>query len=651
MERPNRSFRRVQLNHSNALPNYLIVLDTETARESIGLSGCNFSHRLRLGVAKVARLRRGLPTGEKTIRFRTADELWKIIVDATGPRHTTWLVAHNLMFDFIVAGFPAHFAEARLMVDWPRSKRKREDNQPENVHQAGLCVIDGPPTIVACRVGETQGRLVLVDSLNWFPQKLAQLGKALGLPKGELPRSTDSDDVWFRYCERDVEILYQSFLRLVDFVRANNLGMFRYTGAAQAMSAYRHRFMAHPIYTHADPDVKRIERQSYFGGRLEVFRLGKIPGPIFNLDVSALFPSVMAENEYPKALHRSDITDAWRYVLPGIAWDRSIAETKISTTLPLYPVRTDKGVIYPVGDFSTTLAGPELGMAKSRGDIVAVRSWAEYSTKPLFKLWVDELWELRQRCIDDGNPLYEQFVKRLMNSLYGKFGQRSGAWANSNATLAGLPWQRWSEIDCVGGTRREFRSVGYQIQERMDKVEIDGTFPAVSAFVTANARLRMNDLRVTAGERNTYYQCIDGLLTNAEGFGRLTMAGQIAPGRLGALRLVETAPAITVYGHNDYEIGGRRVISGFRPAGHDPVERQDLQRKFIVSERLFVGRPTDDVLEVIGPWQRSAPFTKGTIGPDGWIEPRHLPGDQTGDDWAPAAASVSPAATVVTCSP
>lgn len=615
---------RLKRNHSNALPRYIISYDSETLPVKSDPLRKIRSHRFRLGAAISGRLANGKMVGERTDQFSTVEQFWDYVYSFTGPRHTTWLVCHNALFDMIVSGMPERFLKGELTIDWPRSKRKREDNNEENSQAKGLCIIESPPTIIAVRVGSTQGRLVIVDTLNWFQTSLSRLGTACGLEKLQMPAFEDSDSEWFRYCTRDAEIVYKTFVRLIKWVKVNDFGMFRYTGPSQAMSAYRHRFMHEQIYVHDNSMVRSLERQSFFGGRTEVFRIGRIAETIHQLDSNSLFPSVMRTGYFPSLLHNSEERSTYTYNLPSIDWSASVAEVEILTENHCFPLRTDDGVRYPIGRFRTTLCGLELQYAKKYGYITGVKSYAEYKLKPLFRLWVDTLWQMRQEYKEAGDTLYAEFTKRLMNSLYGKFGQLSPEWVNVSNKMSGLPWSRWTEVDTLTGERKEFRSFGWQIQKHSGRHELAGTFPAISAFITSAARMRMNWLRQISGEFNTYYQGVDSLIVNNKGLRNLLDAGETSPTEIGKLRLEQSVPEGTIWGCCQYQLGNKLVM-GSRSNRFETLEDGSLQqRKFTAKEDLFNGNAIDAVKEMVLPWEMSGVYTKGTVDKDGWVRPLRI---------------------------
>jgi hypothetical protein len=633
------SGKRLRKNHSSAIPRYIIALDTETLPRPADANGRKFTHKLRLAVLIVGRLQGDKIVGEKTYYCKTKWQIWQVIKNFTGINYTTWLVCHNAMFDMVISGMPEEFENASLSIDSPRSVRKQSDSDVEQQASGGLCCIESPPFILGARVGSTQGRLVIVDTLNWFQCPLADLGGSCRLEKLSMPEFTAEDSDWFTYCERDTRITFESFVGLLRWVKDNDMGMFRYTGPAQSMAAFRHRFMEHEILLHDNLPIKVIERSAYFGGRFECWKIGEINETVHQFDVNALFPSVMLVNNFPVALDTYELRNAWIYPAELGLDDSCVAEVELSTNIDIFPHRCERGVTFPTGRFRTTLCGPELVRSINSRQVRQVRSIARYRTEPIFNTWVNSLWGMRQAYKEESNALYERFVKMLMNSLYGKFGQRSPEWVNCPDRLDALPWMTWVDYDASSGERCVYRSFGWQVQKQQDrelrhhaemdvsdwaphadrygKGEIDSSFVAISAFVTAYARMRMNDLRTIAGPENVYYQGVDSLIVTNRGRENLENNGQVSESELGKLRLQLSANYGYISGCSDYKLGEKVVMSGLARTPKQQVLGQQTQMTMLAKPYLFQGKPLDSVLEKHTDWNKTATYWKRRVDQTG----------------------------------
>lgn len=612
---------RLQRNHSNALPRRIISINVESTPKWQTVDGTRIHSSFLCGHAMSGVCRDGGITSIQRHSLSKAEELWQLIDNQTGPNHTTWVISYSVLEHAILCGLTHKFERAELMIDWPRSKRTRETNVEDEPHCQGLCVLENPPTILACRNIASSGRLVFVDLGNWFSLPLDDLAKGCRIERIQKPSNADNIRQWERRCAADCEIVFMTFAELLNWTRREDMGMFRYTAAAQAMAAFRHRYMEHDILIHDNMDVKTLERQSYYGGRTEVFKLGTISENCHHLDVNSLFPGVMRVCNVPFMLDQYELCKDWSSDFAGIDWANSIAQVELHTQSAVYPYRTEGLTLYPTGTFRTVLAGQELEHAANNGHILAFKGIARYRTAVLFRPFVDGLYDMRQAYKRSGNVLYDLFTKRVMNSLYGKFGQKSPRWVNVPKTMAGLPWTRWHEKDSETGQRVEYRSVGWQIQRQTNGEEIEGSFIAISAFITAAARRYMDWLRWIAGLDNIYYQGVDSLIVNSEGYKRLKDSGYVSDDEIGKLRLQLSFNTGQIYGCNDYRIGTKTVVSGRSTDYEIDESGAILQRKYSAVPYLFNGRCVDTVSEFIEPWERQSTYRKGRVDDTGRVHP------------------------------
>jgi hypothetical protein len=632
-----RTGHKIKLNHSNALPRYILSLGVDDVRDKCSKDGLSIRHRFSSASLVSGRLVVDKIVGRNIQQFTTVDDLWANILGYTRNNYTTWLVGHNVLSALILAGLPYRFACGDLSIDRPRSKRIREDNDEDDPFTSALAVLESPPTIIGCRVGQTQGRLVIVDLGNWFPGELSTIAAACGFATIATHSDWTGDDYNKLQSSLDAFNVHKIFEGLIAFVREAKLGMFRYTASSQAMSAYRHARMNHTIYVHDNAPVMKTEREAYFGGRSDVFRIGKFTETMYHLDVSALFPSVMKTECFPCQLTRYQQRDGLSWGLPVIDYSSAVMDVEILTDKPLYPLRTESHVIYPVGRFATTLCGAELYRAVHSGCVTKFGSWSEYKMAPIFKLWVDDLWAMRCKFRADGNMLYEQLTKRIMNSLYGKFAQLTPSWINCKGDWSMLPFTTETRRNDYTNEWETYRAVGWQCQKLCERKERAGSFYAVAAFVTAAARIRMDNLRHIAGKNNVYYQGVDSLITNRTGFDKLLLAGQLSESEIGKLRLIGESNIGYINGISDYAVGDRIVLSS-RSLHFEITSTGDImQHRHYVLDNLFRNGPIDTIEERIEKWSRQGKYPKGNTQDSGWVAPFEL-----GTDMSPGAPNCSP---------
>lgn len=275
--------------------------------------------------------------------------------------------------------------------------------------------------------------------LYWL--SISQLGKTMGFPKWETPPSLRDDDTkvpsWTCekhgrefcvecYCSRDAEIAF----RAVDMFQSqvNDLGgELKNTLASTAMDLFRRSFMKRAYKV---PFQYRNDycRGAYYGGRVEPFVLGKVE-KVTCYDFTSLYPSVMFDYEYPDPdfLH-GPITDT---TLDLIMEKEGVSDVTVYVPKMPYPPLPFRGatkLYFPTGQWRGHYAHVELRHALECGCKIKDVHTSVYSDKSCrpFTEFIPALFDLRLDLKAKNDPR-QVVVKILMNSLYGKFGQRMGA--------------------------------------------------------------------------------------------------------------------------------------------------------------------------------------------------------------------------------
>ncbi len=613
--------RPLRPNHSVRLPKRVVFFDTETIPEPIpGRPGVS-AHCLHLGFAIYGEIINGQLTNRQDYLFTNYREFWSWVFQFASPRHGLILLAHNLQFDLRVCGFEVLTEDATLQLDIPKQRKGKPKNGKPSKPPHCICCFGSPPAMVALRHRHSNGRILALDTLNYWPMRLSDLGDLIDLPKLEMPAFNAPDNEWKTYCQRDVEIIMYAFTKYIRFIADNKHGMFSNTIAGQSMQSFRHGRMPVKVWQHDNMPVKALERQAYAGGRTEIFRYGVTEGSCHHFDVNSLYPSLMVDNLFPKFLERWEFRDEPLELMPSIDPSQSVAIVEINTPEWIFPVKGKERTYYPVGRFTATLAGPELQYAFEQGYIEKWGSWAEYSCKPIFRDFVADLWEQRQRAVDAGDKFIEATVKLLLNALSGKLGQKGNAWELDPDTMAPASCYEWTVINRVSRSRQVYRSVGYNTFKLIDRIEKVNSLPAIPAFLCAYGRQKMNALRAICGADNVYYQAVDSLIVSDLGSYNLHEQEQVEPRQLGKLRLIRSAPRCHLRGCGDYTIGSHTAHSGRTSNAEHLDSGQWEQTIFEATAGMFRPGTRDTVCTFERLLTPPSGYSKGKIGPDNWIEP------------------------------
>jgi hypothetical protein len=611
---------------TDTTPGLIVVLDTETMPEIDGEDGAQW-HKLRLGVAIAWRVENGKVSRRREFRFTTANEFWDWLFPRLKPRQPLWLFAHNLGFDLTVLEFwklleQGEYGFTRKSV----GLEVRDDNKGTGRQWSGFLCAEDPPTIINC-IHKTGGRLTMVDTLNYFRVPLSELGEATDLAKMEMPEWSADDDEWFEYCARDAEILEVTVSNLLTWWKTNKLGKFGYTAASLAIESYRRQFIPQWIELHHEPDIRRLEREAYYGGRLELFFRGKVSSveKITELDINGLYPFIMEGFDFPYRLTASHLTHGSIDV--SKLSKKHIAQVKVRALGDGFPYRCKLGLIFPRGEYWTTLCGPELMRAVEDGCILEVGEWSRYSFADLFGDFVRYFWSQRLEYKQTGDKLRERFAKLVMNSLYGKFGQRFGRWENMPYEEPMNSWGEWVTYNMETNTIQKYRGIGNLTQASTQRGEHGRAFPAISAYVTSHAREYMRKLYHIAGAGHVFYMVTDSLFVDRFGLENLERNLMIDPDRLGALKVKHQARTAEFDALHWWRLGRNEKRGSLKATAIPIEENQYQQTHFSGLRETLKARPGQGIKETVRTLRFDRSNRRGTPDELGWITPLYIDDD------------------------
>ena len=470
-------------------------------------------------------------------------------------------------------------------------------------------------TIIRLKKGNK--RMVFIDTLNYFKCPLRELGKVVGCEKMEIDIFNASEKELFEYCKRDVEIIKKAILRLCEFLEKNDLGSFGWTVSSIAFKVFRHKFMKHKICIHHNKEVQELEKNAYYGGRVEVYVVGKRLQNVYKLDVNSMYPYVMKKYRYPtklvKYVKECSIDELKRRIKNGFL---AIGRFVVETNEPVYPFRHKGKLYFPVNRFETYLSTPEIEYALKKGHIKEVKEVAFYGGDYIFKDFVNTLYNERLNAKKDNRIADVTFFKYLLNSLYGKFGQREREilyelktddiqYYCQDSKLNGIP------IDEIGFYNKVF----YVNKE--EKFSFN-SFCAIAVHVTAYARMYLYKLIKKAGIKNVYYVDTDSLFVNEEGYKRLSK--YLDNYELGKLKLEDIGELIA-YNVKNYEFNNLKKCKGIPKK----AECKDGVYYWWSFEKLRGSLRKQLSLEgvhlIIRHRRLVTPYDKRIVKPDGTTEP------------------------------
>lgn len=523
-------------NKQNEIPMRCIFVDTET--RSIPINETETEQVLTFGWAAYVRRYDSDKWGKpKWIRFETPDQLWDFVESKSAKNSKLYVFAHNLAFDLPVLKGMQILSDRGYTLKSP--------------------IIDGPPTILPFR--KESKTILLLDSLNFFRMPLSSMGEFVGLEKLEMPTEGGTDALWDDYCKRDVTILMEAMIQYLNLVRTWDLGNFQKTLPAQAFTCFRHQFMNKPIFIDANEMALSIARDSYKGGRVEAFRLGKIHEDVYYYDVNSMYPYLMSVTKTPVKLRFVASQKITMDELNICEDESAIAQVLISTADPVFGIRLNGRLTFPVGEYRTTLAWPELMHARDNNLITKVEKLVVYESAIIFKEYVDFFYQERLKARREGNKPLEVISKLFGSSLYGKFGQMGKVFKDID-TVDNQEVLVWKEWDVQEKRVVVMRQLGGVIQELSTEGESRNSHPAISSTISSAGRMMLWGLMVIAGRDNVLYCDTDSLMVTKQG--SVNLSQYIDDVKMGWLKNEWSSNSVVIHGPKDYQFGAKAKTKG-----------------------------------------------------------------------------------------
>lgn len=512
-----------------------------------------------------------------TIDGSDTRQLWAQVSEAMSETGVTWLWTLGLRELLILTDWYAALEHGHWTVGGNDNGSQVESPADRPSRFRGYLVDNDPPNIILCRNTTTNRTLQMCDLCNFgiksWNNIVLNFTKTYATPDGVCQNACGGVDNSFVkaaaigcWCEG-----------WYNCITVNGFGKLSPTAASQAMTAYRTRFLTAPILIHNDHEVRSLERQSYYPGRCEAYRIGFVAGPVYHLDIRSCYPATSRDCSIPTRLKGYDAAGKIDIrAMVGKGW-AVIGDVTLRTTRPDFPFRHNQQIVYPIGTFRTALCGPELELAAERGIIHEQHSVAWYETSVIFKEWTDAMLSLRGAESIQAVPGLLQSLKAVTNNLYGAFAKRSRYWRECTCSPAAGPYCMWfGELPqphrCPGWCERpgttepwdepslprpytRWRSRGWKVEYETAPTDAADTCVAVSAWVSSAARRRLLEMLRAAGEGNVYYCDTDSIWCNENGYDRLKREGYVDPTTPGKLTEVACHPSMIIHGHKTYSAG------------------------------------------------------------------------------------------------
>lgn len=602
-------------------PSNFFFFDTET-KDSLNGKGRTYErHKLWFGVVWAFRYDNQHHTREQVSIFNTVDAFYATLRRRLDKSRPLYVFAHNIPFDLTIVDF-WHQSEIRGI-------------------SFSYIVMEDPPIMLSCRWDDCT--IIFLDTFNFWKCKVEDMGKSLGIKKLPMPKPNAPLKQWHDYCKRDVNIIGNQVISLLDFLTEYDLGTFGISAPSCAMNVFKKSFMKHEIFCHDRDRVLKLERDCYYGGLVNNFFVGSSETiELHYLDVNSLYPSVMLNplpckliDDYknPPMRRLDELGDS----IGGCAYVR------IKTNKRCYPKRYNGRLCEVTGSFDTSLCGRELVDARNAGDIANIYHLATYILQPIFRPFVEWFWQKRLEYKTKGETIKEQTMKLFLNSLYGKFGMKGYDWVDWSRNAI-EDYYLYHGLECPHEylapdyqpmisqftTDHQFKGIphktqlrylGGTLQLKFPTGEHSESFCAVAAFVTSYARSVLRQLISIAGPNQTLYCDTDSVFVTNRGYQRLKAAKQVQQTTLGKLKWESSSCRWSFYGPKDYSFGDVVKLKGIK-ANAKRINANTFEQVQFEGLRSVLRRGGKAYIDITTIHKTNKRIiNKGVLGNDGWVSP------------------------------
>jgi len=457
--------------------------------------------------------------------------------------------------------------------------------------------------------------LKIWSTTNYVSKTLEEIGESLGFPKLKVDFNKCTDKELEIYCMRDTNIVFHFVNKLVKFLLKYHLSELKATISSLSMNCFLSSFF-HPekgvletqIGIHCWKQAQILERMSYKGGISDCFKIGESKEYLYKLDINSQYPASMrnerlpvrlvgTENEsvYVKESYVSEHLDEYyKYLRKHTDY---LLTADCTIYLPekwAYVIKNFKEyglnkTVFFSGITRIVLNSPVLDFVEKYGKILKIHRINVYDGRVIFKEFVDFFYDKKVLFQEQGDKIFREFCKIILNGQYGKWGQRFTEWKKIN--FDSKFWKNNEKIILLMMDKKgllkyddpnlEFMKEPFIYLGPVNKVAefylIDGrlwyfiqtkenskeAFVAISSFITSYARIMLVNYLLIAKRENVYYTDTDSLYVNEKGLNYLKEKNLISDIKLGALKIEDEGYGI-FYGPKFYDFNSVRKCKGIK---------------------------------------------------------------------------------------
>lgn len=360
-----------------------------------------------------------------------------------------------------------------------------------------------------------ENKRVFYDSYLLLRSGVGKIGEALGLEKGETPQkfidgneSEGINDNDIEYCKRDCEIVLKALIEIV-----KNFNYFKPTIASLSFNEFRIS-LEKPVYVRKKFDNEFTK--TYRGGRTECFYIGEYKNAYY-YDVNSMYPYVMSSKTFPNPeefkkinFDTNDVNLDLLDEYEGMVYIKGYSKNKRVGALPVY---LNDRLCFPYGKIEGIFNLNEVRTAFNLGLLdISYLGWGILTNpiRPPFADLILEQYKKRVEFKKQGNEFMSLFMKFILNSLYGKFGQKNRQTTYYFSSFENaLKYVEENNLDIPIQKINDY----YMLSLKPESPFYDKSVYCWASYVTSWARSLLLEYMSIVGFENILYCDTDSLIT------------------------------------------------------------------------------------------------------------------------------------------
>jgi len=405
---------------------------------------------------------------KKQFVFEKVEDFWKFVRTL---KSNTVLAFHNLGFDFWF-----------LLPKMPKYKKVQ------------ICYLNNPSFVKITKLLNNKRKNIyfkdIANDVGKIP--LEQIAKAFcpEYPKLERPENLNmcaNNPEAVKYCMRDAEICYR--------VQKLFYEKFGFGISLPQIAGRWLRKITRINPTGRDDFVKKAERESYFGGLVNIYKFTEKPFEGYKLDINSMYPFCMTNplpHYFIKRLNKDELKNfkldynkQYCYLIK--------CKVEVKGDFGILPIRLEDGVIYPVGIFEGWFWDHIL-LFGLKYELIKILKIDEVLVYEKTYSHISEIRQKYQERLNAKTEAEKNLIKLFLNASYGKMAQRKRESISFSVEEFEREFGEFSDSleyfydDKLWVVRRYGEII--QLERKTDE-EVEGGFTAISSYITSLARLQL----------------------------------------------------------------------------------------------------------------------------------------------------------------